>query len=66
MHVVRVHSDPGSGSWWAEDGEGYVAVSDSLQGIEELVYEGMSEMLGLSRSDVDLIRVETRSAQPTG
>ncbi|MDE0195707.1 MAG: hypothetical protein OXP08_09185 [bacterium] len=66
MHIVRVHSDTDSGSWWAEDGEGYVAVSDSLQGIEELVYEGMSEMLGLGRSDVDLIRVETPSERPAG
>ena len=64
MHVVRVHADPDTGSWWAEDGEGYVAVSDSLQGINELIYEGMSELLGLGRSDVELVRVETPSRQP--
>jgi len=66
MRIERVRSDTDSGSWWAEDGEGYGAVSDSLQGIEELVYEGMSEMLGLGRSDVDLIRVETPSERPAG
>ena len=66
MHIVPVHSDPDSGSWWAEDGDGYVAVSDSLQGIEELVYEGMSELLGLGRSEVDLVRVETPAEQPAG
>lgn len=66
MHIVRVHSDSDSGSWWAEDGEGYVAVSDSLQGIEELVYEGMSEFLGLGRSEVELVRVETTAEQPSG
>ncbi len=66
MHIVRVHPDSDSGGWWAEDGEGYVAVSDWLQGIEELVYEGMSEMLGLGRSDVELVRVETPSEQPAG
>ena len=66
MYIVRVHSDPDSGSWWAEDGEGYVAVSDSLQGIEELVYEGMSDLLGLVRSDVELVRVETPAEQPAG
>lgn len=66
MHVVRVHSDPDCGSWWAEDGEGYVAVSDSLQGVEELIYEGMSELLGLDRSDVELVRVETPAEQPAG
>lgn len=66
MHIVRVHADAGSGSWRAEDGEGYVAVSDSLQGIGELVYEGMSEMLGLGRSDVESVRVETPSEQPAG
>jgi hypothetical protein len=64
MHVVRVHSDPDAASWWAEDGEGYVAVSDSLQGIEELIYEGMSELLGLTRSDVELVRVKASAEQP--
>ena len=64
MQVVRVHADPDTGSWWPEDGEGYVAVSDSLQGINELIYEGMSELLGLGRSDVELVRVETPAGQP--
>jgi len=66
MHIVRVHSDTDSGSWWAEDGEGYVAVSDSLQGIEELGYEELSQMRGLGRSDVDWIRVEPPSERPAG
>ena len=66
MHIVQAHSDPDSGRWWAEDGEGYVAVSDSLQGIEELVDEGMSELLGFGRSDVELVRVKAPAEQPAG
>ena len=64
MHVVRVHCEPTSGSWWAEDGEGYFAVSDSLQGVEQLVSEGMSEFHGLDGADVVLVRVDTPTEQP--
>lgn len=64
MHTVRVHYDPDCGSWWAEDGEGYVAVSDSMEGIESLVHEGLREFHGLDRADVVLIRDDTPTGQP--
>ena len=63
MHVVRVHCDPSCGSWWAEDGQGYVAVSDSLPGIEQLIHEGMSEFHGLDPDDVAIVRVEAPAEQ---
>ena len=64
MRIVRVHCDSSCGSWWAENEEGYVAVSDSLQGIEQLVYEGMREFHGLDGANVELVRVETPTNQP--
>lgn len=64
MHTVRVHYDPNCGSWWAEDGEGYVAVSDSLEGIENLIAEGLREFHGLDGAEVELVRVHTPTGQP--
>lgn len=64
MHTVRVHYDPNCGSWWAEDGAGYVAVSDSLDGIENLIAEGLREFHGLDGAEVVLVRADSPTGQP--
>ncbi|MDE0603513.1 MAG: hypothetical protein OXI18_03830 [bacterium] len=41
MHEFRIHveTDSEGSSWWCEDGDGYIAVADTLPQLKSLIHE---------------------------